>query len=119
MASPVRVMALIFAIIFIIFAAFQYNDPDALIWIAIYTVAALVSLAVYFKKINLPFLLAIMLIYFIGAIYMWPPTFEGIFLDMGYKIEIEEARESLGLALCGLSMAFYSFALYRSKRKAM
>jgi hypothetical protein len=117
--APVRIVSLIFTFLFIIFAVFQFNDPDALVWIAIYGIAALISLAVYFQKINLTFLIAATVVYFMGAIYMWPPTFEGIFLDMGYKIEIEEARESLGLAICGLAMAFYSFAIYKNKRKAI
>ena len=119
MTSPARITALIFSFLFILFAVFQYNDPDPFIWIPIYGVAALVSLAFYFKKINLPFLIIVTVAYFFGAIYMWPPTFEGIFLAMDYKIEIEQARESLGLAICGLAMAFYSFALYKNKKRAI
>ncbi|CAN5583725.1 hypothetical protein BH23BAC1_BH23BAC1_38530 [soil metagenome] len=118
MTSPVRIAALIFAFLFLLFAAFQYNDPDPFIWIPIYGTAALVSVAFYLKKVGLPLLVILLALYFIGAIYMWPSTYEGIILDMGYKIEIEEARESLGLAFCGLAMSLYSFSLYRSKRKA-
>ncbi len=52
--APVRIVALILAFLFFLFAAFQYNDPDPSVWMAIYGVAAVVSMAVYFKKINLP-----------------------------------------------------------------
>jgi hypothetical protein len=41
----VRLLDLIMALLFVFAAALQYNDPDPIPWVAIYLVAAVVSLA--------------------------------------------------------------------------
>lgn len=114
---PIRYTAFFLALTFIIFSLLQYNDPDPHIWIPVYGIAALISISVGINRINIPVMLIAMIFYFIGAIFMWPATYEGVTLDMGYKIEIEEARESLGLLICGLAMAFYLFVSYRRNRR--
>ena len=46
--------------------------------------------------------------YLIGAVLQWPPAFEGVFwgeMKM-HSLNIELARESLGLAICALAMGF-------------
>lgn len=114
---PIRYTAFFLAFTFIVFCILQYNDPDPHIWIPIYGFAALISISVAINRISIPVMITAMTLYFIGAIYMWPATYEGVTLDMGYKIEIEEARESLGLLICGLAMAFFVFVAYRRNRR--
>lgn len=116
-SKPIRYTALFLAFIFIVFGIFQYNDPDPLIWMPIYGIAALISIGIVINRINITVLIVAMILYFIGAVYMWPSSYEGITLDMGYKIEIEEVRESLGLFICGLAMAFYTFVYYRRNKR--
>lgn len=114
--KPIRYTAFFLAFLFIVFAIFQYNDPDPFVWIPIYGIAAFISIGVALNRIVLPVLIVAMVLYLVGAVVMWPSSYEGLTLDMGYKIEIEEARESLGLLICGLAMAFYSFVAYKKKK---
>jgi hypothetical protein len=97
-------------IMFLAFAALQYNDPDPIVWIAIYGFAALASLLVLFNKINKYIILTSIFFYISAAAYIWPGTYEGITMPMsGHKPHIEEARESLGLLICSFSMCFLFF----------
>lgn len=43
---------LVFAILFVLFAALQYNDPDPYIWIPIYIVSAFVCVQTYKGKFD-------------------------------------------------------------------
>lgn len=43
---------LVFAILFVLFAALQYNDPDPYIWIPIYIVSAFVCFQTYKGKFD-------------------------------------------------------------------
>lgn len=108
-------IALIFTALFVLFAAFQYNDPDAFAWIIVYLSAASLSFLAYSKRgSSLTFILA-GVAYLIGAIIFWPPKYEGLFLNMGYSVNIEEARESLGLFLCFIAMVYF-YTIYRKKK---
>ena len=111
-----RIVALIFAILFIISAALQYNDPDTLIWIVIYGFAAVLSF-LFFRGLRNKILYGVaMVIYVGGAIYLWPAEYKGIALDMSRAPEIELARESLGMAIC--AFAFLLYLLYSMKNTA-
>ncbi|MDY7395797.1 transmembrane 220 family protein [Aureibaculum sp. 2210JD6-5] len=110
-------LGIIFTILFLWSAYLQLNDPDPLLWIVVYLIAALASLLFALSKLN--FLLAsiLALTYFIGAILNWPESFEGItFNDMSHK-NIEEGREALGLLFCGLIFTIYGLRIYCTKNK--
>jgi hypothetical protein len=102
-------LAIIFGIIFSGFVLVQYNDPDPILWIAIYSLAAVTSFIYGFSKLNNTYLWGGALLFFVGSFYFWPETFEGIKIGSGDIKNIEEARESLGLIICGI--AFTSFAI--------
>lgn len=94
-------------IMFVLFSYLQYNDPDSDVWIAIYAFAAL---ACYMSLRDLwPGWVFYVLAagYIIGAILQWPPEFEGVFFGEAQmrSLNIELARESLGLGICALTMA--------------
>ncbi|MEZ0485173.1 transmembrane 220 family protein [Fibrella aquatica] len=112
-----KVLPLVFAIVFVLFAGVQYNDPDPQIWVPIYGFAAMACIMAYARIGQVWFFGLMALIYGVVAIYQWPPAFEGFVLnEMGMKtVNIELAREAGGLAICALAMGIMAFLV--SKRK--
>lgn len=103
-----RYFALFMALVFICFAGVQYNDPDPLIWIPIYLYAVVLSVLYFRNKGNKVLFLISAVIYLAGAIYMWPEQWEGVALQNGMKtVNIEEGRESLGLAVVFITFLVY------------
>jgi len=102
-----KTLALLFGPAYLTFIALQYNAPDPLIWRDTYGVAALLSFAAAFNKENNKVLLAAIILFTLGGIYMWPAKYEGLRVGSGHIKNIEEARESLGLFLCSLSCISY------------
>lgn len=108
MKSPV---ALVFTLLFALFAALQYNDPDPQVWIPIYAFAAMASLMGY-VGLGRPWFFILMAVVYAGAaIRQWPPAFEGFWLnELGMKsMNVELARESGGLAICALAMGIMAW----------
>ncbi|WP_234734883.1 transmembrane 220 family protein [Tellurirhabdus bombi] len=99
-------ISIIFGLLFILFAVFQYNDPDPGLWISIYLFAAAACFMALSQAVKPWFYLIAGGIYLVAAYLQWPPVFEGFTLDeLGMKtINIELARESGGLAICSLVM---------------
>jgi hypothetical protein len=99
-------IAITFALLFALFAGFQYNDPDPQLWVPIYGLAAVASLMALFRKGRPWFYTALAVGFFLAAAQQWPTHFEGFLLDeMGMKTRnIELAREAGGLAICALAM---------------
>lgn len=111
-----QILSTLMGIVFIVFAAMQYNDPDAAIWIAIYLVAAIFSFLVSFNRINQAILLVAFVAYAVGAVFFWPAKWEGIAIGEGDIKNIEEAREFLGLILTSSTMLTFAL-LSRSKAR--
>lgn len=111
-----KVLGAFFGFIFIAFAVVQYNDPDPALWIAIYGVAAALSIAAGFGKVSNVVLGVACVIYAAGVIYWWPEQFEGVGDSMrdattGLLLKnVEEGRESLGLAICSVAMLSFILA---------
>jgi hypothetical protein len=105
---------IILAILFILFAVVQYNDPDPYIWIPIYGSVAAVCILNHQKKFYPPIILAILG----GLSIYWMtylPSFIQWFTDgmpsiaSTMKAEtpfIELIREFLGLLLAMLTLAY-------------
>jgi hypothetical protein len=116
------IFALVWLILFLLFASFQINDPDPGIWVAVYVYAALLSLGVIFRR--MPALLYLVsavafmivgLVLFPGSVGEWIEAEEQMqSLEMKLPF-IEEARESLGLIVCSLVCLAYFFHLRRLK----
>lgn len=112
MKSPV---AIVFALLFVLFAGLQYNDPDPQVWIPIYAFAAMACLMAY-TGIGRPWFFILMAVIYVGAaIRQWPPSFEGFWLnEVGMKtMNVELARESGGLTLCALAMGLMAWLTRR------
>ena len=105
-----KISAVIWILLFAVFAFYQSNDPDAMIWMLIYGAAALLSVLVFLDKITRPVLFIAMFAFLAGAWMLWPDSYEGIKLKEGmYSPDIELARESLGLLIGAVSMAWHLF----------
>jgi len=108
----------IFAILFLITAGLQHNDPDAFLWIAIYLVATLVTLGYVFNKVTfiIPAIASVLAI--IGYFYLMPETFEGFTIGKGDIKNIEEAREAFGLLITAIVMFVFALRIrFKDKSK--
>jgi hypothetical protein len=104
---------------FALSAMLQYNDPDPLAWMIIYSGAACMCVAKYLNKLPLwlPPTLLLISLFWIGALLpgivgqvSWAEIFESI--SMRTKA-VEEAREIGGLAF----IALWALVLTLSSRK--
>jgi hypothetical protein len=89
------------------FAVVQYNDPDPQLWIPTYLLAAAACFAIFLDKAPRTYVYLLMAVgYFVAAFLQWPPQYEGVFWgEMQMRsLNIELARESLGLSIAGLGM---------------
>lgn len=112
-----KIAAIVFGLVFLLFSYFQVNDPDPHIWIPIYSVAALACYMAY-RELWPAWVFYVMAVaYTMGAVLQWPPAYEGIFFGgLAMKsVSIELARESLGLAICAAVMAFLGWSASRAR----
>ncbi len=119
-----KILNIILALLFVLFAYFQYNDPDPWMWIAIYGVVAVICIFAAFKKYNrwailillggLGIYWAILLPDFVTWLGDGMPTITGSMKAESEYIEL--VREFLGLLiLIGvLAFQFWSERKYRS-----
>jgi flagellar biosynthesis protein FliQ len=118
-----KIFNIVFAVLFLGFAALQYNDPDPFVWIAIY-LAMVVACLLAAKNLHykmLTFILA--LIYIIYAAILspawltwWQSGDRALLFDDLAKMQfpyIEETREFLGLMICLAVLAVNYFYFER------
>ncbi len=111
------------AVLFVVFAAVQFNDADSLVWILLYCLVAVLCGMAFMEKTYRPILLATLLL-----ILVWMGTLFPAFIDWlqsgaesitgSMKAEsphIELVREFLGLFLSLLTLLF----LLKSKKKSV
>lgn len=112
---------IIIAVLFILFAAVQINDPDPWLWIALYAyIAVMAALGLFNVKTKI-YVLAGMLICFIWLAILFPDFVRWIKMGMPSIVDqmkaeethIELVREFLGLLLSIISL----FILYRFDKK--
>jgi Transmembrane family 220, helix len=102
-----KIISLALALLFVLFAYFQINDPDPQYWIAVYGLTAAACFSVFLERSPRYYVFLVMAAaYLIAAFNQWPAEYEGIlFGEMKMRnLNIELARESLGLVICALSM---------------
>jgi len=102
-----RTTAAIFCVLMVLFAAVQYNDPDALFWGAIYGVAAIWCGLAAFRPAKLYgrarfLLLATLAIAAIGVVWFWPKT-PG-FWQQEVWWGTETAREGMGMMIAFVAL---------------
>jgi hypothetical protein len=119
-----RILNFILAVMFLIFAFVQINDPDPVIWILIYGVMAVMCVLAIFEfyptKVTLGLLLILTLYSFTyvpGVIEWLGSDDKALLFDDIAKMQypyIEEAREFLGLLIC---VGVLIFHLVRAMKK--
>lgn len=101
-------------VLFVSWAGFQYNDPDALIWILIYSFAALGCILFFGKSLPRSAAWAYVLLCVAGALYLLVrvvTTREFVFDEQG--------REMMGLLICaGWIAVLARKSVSRSQRAA-
>lgn len=108
MKSFFKVFALVFALLCVVSAYLQLNDPDPALWIAIYLVVAIASVLFAMKKLPYYVYLLLFIGSIVGAYLFWPNAFEGVTIGEGDINNIEHARESLGLLIMAVVMLLYT-----------
>lgn len=109
-------------ILFLVFAALQYNDPDPVRWIAVYGFVALVYGMAVFGKFNklvtwaglafIVFWMGVWVPEFLNWIKIGSPNIAGqMKAETPY---VEFTREFLGLLLAGLALAWQ---IYQFRKK--
>lgn len=116
MKNLFKFLSLLFTILFVWAAYVQYNDPDSLLWYAVYGVAAAASLFFYLGKLNFTGAIILSGIYLVGTFVLWPDKFEGITIGNGDIDNVERARESLGLLIIAIVMLIYALRLLWVKK---
>jgi len=113
-----KVLSILFALLFIVSAGLQYNDPDPLLWIAIWSIAAILSLLFFSDKISSSVLFIVGAVCFIGFLNLFPSNFQGFGLDDGDIKDVELAREAVGLLIIALVLFMYAFRVRYLKMKS-
>jgi len=114
----------ILAALFILFAAFQYNDPDFYIWIPIYLIVGIAILFFDRGKYSLRIFQTLLVLYIIGMISYYPDVISWIqngtpSIANSMQAEspfIEFIREFFGLGICVLGLGYYCFLASKKDR---
>ena len=109
----------ILAAIFVLFAAFQYNDPDFFIWVPIYLIVGIVIILFDRKIFNLRLTQLLLVLYIIGMFTYYPDVISWIkngtpSITGSMKAEspfIEFIREFFGLFICCLALGYYAYRM--------
>lgn len=117
-----QIIDAVLAILFIAFAAVQYNDPDLLLWIAIYGIVGLVSVGAFFGKYHNYTLVSLILIITVWSLILVPNLFSWLGTSdlaeiagemMSDKPYIEGTREFGGLLIADMAL-FYHWKMKNS-----
>lgn len=105
-----KVTNFLFALLFLVFAFVQVNDPDPLLWILIYGNMAVLSILAmfnmqfkYWQLITAVIYVAYAAVLAEGAWQWWQSPDRSLLFDEIAKMQniyIEETREFLGLLIC-------------------
>lgn len=97
-----KFIPVLFLVMFVVFAALQYNDPDPVRWMFAYLAAAFLSFLAFKGKLTNYVAFIAAGIFLIAAFFQKPPQYDGVTGNMDADPNIELARESLGLVICAV-----------------
>ncbi|MEI9921377.1 MAG: transmembrane 220 family protein [Bacteroidota bacterium] len=122
-----KILKIFFAVLFLLFALVQINDPDPLLWIVVYGSMMVVSVMSIYNRYPLQIMvvmasgfLIMTIIYFDGFKTWFDSADRSLLFDDLAKMQfpyIEEAREFLGLLICIAVLIFYFYLSQRSDSK--
>lgn len=122
-----KLLAAVFTALFLVFSLFQHNDPDAQLWVSIYSAAALASFLAALDRLPLHLHLVVLGLALVGAGLLSPELMREIerlrglqqsapnpLLKSAAKMEYEVVKEIAGLLIVALAFG----VLYLAKRRA-
>lgn len=104
MKTLFKAVAILFGILFFVSAGLQYNDPDALVWILIWSIAGIIAFGFAFNRVSYRVTLIAGILTLIGFFYSYPNKFEGFEIGVGDIKNVEEGREAFGLLIIAIVM---------------
>ena len=111
-----RISNLILALLFVLFAYFQLNDPDPILWVLIYSYVAVIGFLAFAEKFYKWLIIAGLVLFSAGVLYLLPSVYNwlsnhsevsllyGMAADKPY---IEESRECGGLFIALLGLVYF------------
>jgi len=120
-----KIVNLLLALMFVVFAYLQLNDPDPVVWILIYGAMAVISVLAAFS-IRPKVVMLVMLLVFFGYSFVYIDGLKewleqpdkSVLFDDVMKMQypyIEESREFLGLMICIVVLAIHLLLSLRKK----
>jgi hypothetical protein len=113
------------SLMFLLFAYWQWNDPDPVVWISIYCFASVMAALAAFRRYPLPLLLIGVFLSLVGGLYFYPASVSQWIVqewqqqDLSMKtLDMEEARESFGLLIISVVMGLAAYTGWSKKRRA-
>lgn len=120
-----KILNFVLAVLFLLFAFVQVNDPDPVLWILIYGAMAVLSIMAMFGLFFKRVILVMIILYVAYSLTFWNGVTEwlaqedksALFDDVAkmQHVYIEEAREFLGLAICVIVLIFFYFMAGRKR----
>ena len=118
-----KITALILSLLFVLFAGFQYNDPDGWVWILLYGNIAILCFMAFLGKFFKLWSIVSLAVYGLYFLYLTPAIFEFFTEDFQENLKsamsfdktyIEQTREAGGLIICILALTFLHFGSKRA-----
>jgi len=107
------IAGILFTIVFILFAYWQLNDPDPILWVPIYATASYVAFQSYRDQLNSELVIVLFILTTAAGIQLWSEmtAWEGFITDgLSMKtINQELAREAVGLWIVSFAFALFYF----------
>ncbi|MDN3665217.1 transmembrane 220 family protein [Algibacter miyuki] len=111
-----KILGIVFGVLFVFGALVQYNDPDPLLWIILYAIAAAASFGYAANKVSKMLLFALGAAFLVGFFITYPETFEGFEIGKGTFKNVEEGREAYGLLLISIVLFLFGGFSYLRKK---
>ncbi|HJQ20215.1 MAG TPA: transmembrane 220 family protein [Gemmatimonadaceae bacterium] len=113
----------VMVLLFLFSASLQFNDPDPVQWVAVYTAAAVISgmEAARRTRVQVPIALALIAVVWAGFIAsdVHNARFADMFAQWEMKnVQIEEERETYGLLIVAAWMIGIAVATWRRRSPA-
>ena len=123
-----KILNLVLAVLFVVFASVQINDPDPVIWILIYGAMAVTCILAAFQRYYLAVLIILLILFtgysivYLDGVREWIRSDDkSMLFDDIAKMQypyIEESREFLGLLICILVLIMHLFRARLKQRSA-